>query len=233
MNWRLSALDRITLLSNSDAHSPSKIGREANIFDCKIDYGEIIDTIKKKDSTHLLYTIEFFPEEGKYHFDGHRGCNILFSPKDTKKNNGICPVCKKPLTIGVMNRVEELADRKEGFIPEGAIPFKSIIPLEEIISEAIGVGVGTMAVSSEYEKMIKRGGSEFSILLSLPEDNLHNIAHPKVAEGIIRVRNGKVSIIPGYDGVYGKIKIFEDEKTETTESTSKTESQQENQMSLF
>ncbi|MEW6410338.1 MAG: endonuclease Q family protein [Nitrospirota bacterium] len=233
MNWRLSALDRITLLSNSDAHSPSKIGREANIFDCKIEYDEIIDTIKNKDSTHLLYTIEFFPEEGKYHFDGHRGCNILFSPKDTKKNNGICPVCKKPLTIGVMNRVEELADRKEGFIPDGAIPFKSIIPLEEIISEAIGVGVGTMAVSSEYEKMIKRGGSEFSILLSLPEDNLHNIAHPKVAEGIIRMRNGKVSIIPGYDGIYGKIKIFEDEKTETTESTSKTESQQENQMSLF
>ena len=207
MNWRLSALDKITLLSNSDAHSPGKLGREANVFNCEMDYFEILNAIKKKDKTRFLYTVEFFPEEGKYHYDGHRLCNILFSPEETKKQNSICPVCKKTLTVGVMSRVNELADRKEGFMPENAIPSKHMVPLVEIIAEAFNSGVNTVKVKKEYERLIALH-TEFEILLDLPETELHRITDRKIAEGILKVRAGKINIIPGYDGVYGKISIF-------------------------
>ena len=207
MNWRLSALDKITLISNSDAHSPGKLGREANIFNCKMDYYEILDAIKKKDIKRFLYTIEFFPEEGKYHYDGHRLCNILFSPEETKKHNNICPVCKKPLTVGVMNRVNEIADRKEGFIPDNAIPSKHMVPLEEIIAEAFNVKVNTVKVKREYEKLVALH-TEFEILIDLPEAELYKIAGRKITEGILKVRAGDINIIPGYDGVYGRISIF-------------------------
>ena len=207
MNWRLSALDRITLISNSDAHSPGKLGREVNIFKCKMDYYEIMDAIKKKDKKRFLYTVEFFPEEGKYHYDGHRLCNILFSPEETKKHNNICPVCKKPLTVGVMNRVNEIADRKEGFIPDNAIPSKHMVPLEEIIAEAFNAKVNTVKVKREYEKLVALH-TEFEILIDLPEAGLYKIADRKITEGILKVRAGDINIVPGYDGVYGKISIF-------------------------
>lgn len=209
MNWRLSALDKITLISCSDAHSPAHIGREANFFDLgSLSYSEIVGAIKEKNPQKFLYTIEFFPEEGKYHYDGHRNCGISLHPKETKKYNGICPVCRKPLTIGVLNRVEQLADRPEGFKPENAIPFKSLIPLEEIIADALGQGVGTVEVEKQYKNLIEKFGNEFNVLLNTDREDLEKITLPEIAEGIIRVREGKVFIEPGYDGVYGKIRIF-------------------------
>jgi len=212
MNWRLSSLDKITLISNSDAHSPAKIGREANIFDTEISYAAIIEAIKTKDTQKFLSTIEFFPEEGKYHYDGHRLCGISLSPKETKKYNNICPRCGKYLTIGVLSRVEELADRPEGFKPKNAIPFKNLIPLEEIIAESLNLGTGTKQVLKEYNNLIDKFGNEFKILLDATLEDLKAATLPEIAEGIERVRKGKVSIEPGYDGNYGKIKIFGQEE---------------------
>jgi len=208
MNWRLSALDKITLISNSDAHSPSHIGREANVFDTEISYLSIINAIKSKNPQKFLYTIEFYPEEGKYHYDGHRMCGVSLSPAESKKYNNICPNCRKPLTIGVLNRVEQLADRPNGFKPENAIPFKSLIPLEEIIADVIGQGTGTIEVDKEYKNLIEKFGNEFPVLIDIPRQELEAVTLPEIAEGIIRVREGKVFVEPGYDGVYGKIRIF-------------------------
>jgi len=212
MNWRLSALDRITLLSNSDAHSPNRLGREANAFACTLDYKEIIETIRKKDRKKFLFTIEFFPEEGKYHYDGHRQCGVIFSPSQTRVNKYLCPSCHKKLTVGVMHRVGELSDRPEGFIPKNAIPSIHLIPLEEIIAEAMGYRVGTKAGEAEYERLTERGGSEFQILLDATPDELASFVPAKILEGIIHMRQGKVSIIPGHDGVYGKIALFTEKK---------------------
>jgi len=214
MNWRLSALDKITLISNSDSHSPGKIGREANVFDMEISYYEILDAIKKKDQKKFLYTIEFFPEEGKYHYDGHRLCGISLSPQESKKYNNICPYCAKPLTIGVLNRVEQLADREENFVPPQAIPFKSLIPLEEIIADALNVSPGTMQVEKEYKKLIDHFENEFNILIKTSKEDLAKITLPIIAEGVIKTRERKVFIEPGYDGVYGKIKIFSQNEKE-------------------
>ncbi len=208
MNWRLSALDRITLISNSDSHSVQKIGREANVFDAELSYPAIIEAIKKKDPQKFLYTIEFFPQEGKYHYDGHRLCGISLSPQESKKYNNLCPNCGKPLTIGVLNRIEKLADRPEGFSSPNAIPFKSLIPLEQIIADAINQGVGTIQGDREYKNLIEKFNSEFGVLLNASREDLEKFTLPEIALGIIRVREGKVFIEPGYDGVYGKIKIF-------------------------
>jgi uncharacterized protein (TIGR00375 family) len=208
MNWRLSALDDITLISNSDAHSPNRLGREANAFDCALDYKEVTETLRKKDRRKFLYTLEFFPEEGKYHYDGHRQCGVIFSPGQTKSNQSICPVCKKKVTVGVLYRVEELADRPEGYIPKNAIPSIHLIPLEEIIAESLGQRVGTKGVDTEYERLVERGGSEFTILLDAAPDELATFVPPRILEGIVRMRQGKVSIIPGHDGVYGKLSLF-------------------------
>jgi uncharacterized protein (TIGR00375 family) len=208
MNWRLSALDDITLISNSDSHSPQKIGREANVFDTQLDYKSVVETLKAKDPKSFLYTIEFFPQEGKYHYDGHRMCDINLSPKESKKYNNICPNCGRPLTIGVLNRVEELADRPKDFKPSRSIPFKSLIPLTEIIAEALGVGSETKGVKEEYNNLIKKFTNETKILIDVDRKELEAATLPEIAEGIIRVREGKVFIEPGYDGVYGKIRIF-------------------------
>ena len=208
MNWRLSALDDITLISNSDAHSPNRLGREANAFDCALDYTEVTETLRTKDRRKFLFTVEFFPEEGKYHYDGHRECGVLFSPGQTKSHQSICPVCKKKLTVGVLYRVEELADRPEGFTPRNAIPSIHLIPLEEIIAESLGQRVGTKGVDAEYERLVERGGSEFAILLDAAPDELATFVPPRTLEGIVRMRQGKVSIIPGHDGVYGKVSLF-------------------------
>ncbi len=217
MNWRWSALDKMGLISNSDAHSPNRIGREANVFDCEMSFKDIIKAIKTKDKNKFLFTIEFFPEEGKYHYDGHRNCGILFSPAESRKHKNICPVCGRKLTVGVMHRVEELADRPEGFEPEGAIPCKHLIPLQEIIAEALNQGVDTKGVENEYLRLVSTFGSEFRILLDLPLEELEKSTPPKVLEGIKRVRKEDLHITPGHDGVYGKVQIFEEKEKEPTE----------------
>lgn len=212
MNWRLSALDNITLISNSDAHSPANIGREANVFEIpedELSYDEIYRIIKEKDKKRFLYTIEFFPEEGKYHNDGHRNCKINFLPAETKKNKGICPVCKKPLTIGVLNRIDQLADREVGFKLD-SIPYKSIVPLPEIISEVVEVGKNSKKVQSIYEELIKKGGSEFEILLDKDYKELESITLPEIALAIQNVREQKVEPIAGYDGEFGIIKALKE-----------------------
>ncbi|MFQ5735584.1 MAG: endonuclease Q family protein [Thermodesulfobacteriota bacterium] len=208
MNWRLSALDSVTLISNSDAHSPAKLGREANVFNSCLDYFEIADIIRYKDNKKFLHTIEFFPEEGKYHSDGHRGCGVLFTPGETIKAGKKCPVCGKGLTVGVMSRVEALADRPAGFRPEGAVPSIRMIPLQEIIAETFGVGAGSVRVRREYTRLVNEAGSEFSILLDMSEADLLEAAGPRTTEAIMKVRRGEVNITPGFDGEFGKIKIF-------------------------
>ena len=211
MNWRWGALDKYCLVSNSDAHSPQKIGREANIFSQEMDYYQLLDAIKNKDQEKFLATIEFFPQEGKYHWDGHRACQVGLAPAKTRENNYLCPKCGKKVTVGVLHRVEELSDREEGFIPEKSIPFHRLVPLNEIISEAIGKGVGSQAVGNEYLKISRTPGGEIAVLLDLPREELVKVTSPAVADGILKVREGRVNIHPGYDGVYGKIKIFSEE----------------------
>ncbi len=220
MNWRLSGLDKYSLVSNSDAHSPQRIGREANVFDCELNYWEIKKVLESKDKTKFLFTIEFFPEEGKYHYDGHRNCNVRFSPEETKKHNGICPICGRPLTKGVLYRVEELADRPQSFVPDNAIGFKSLIPLDEIIAETKGMGKKSKAVSKEYINLVSEFGSEFNLLVNVPEGELFSKVSPRIAEGIKRVRDKQLKINPGFDGEYGTIKIFgEEDKKEKQQMT--------------
>jgi len=229
MNWRLSALDNITLISNSDAHSPRKLGREANIFEGeKIDYNLIVEAIKAGpvirpgNGLRLTQTIEFFPEEGKYHWDGHRKCDICLSPEESKKYSGLCPVCGKPLTIGVMNRVAQLADRPSGVKPAKAIPYKSLIPLEEVIADTLKVGAGTKRVAEHYKELIKSIGSEFKVLLEAKREDIMAASLPEIAEAVIRVRQGKVNVSPGYDGEFGKISIFGKEEKKGSLARQKT-----------
>lgn len=217
MNWRVSALDQIALISNSDSHSPQKIGREVNVFDTDMSYQGIADAIKMKDPKKFLFTVEFFPEEGKYHYDGHRLCGVSLAPAQSKERNGMCPKCGKPLTIGVLNRVEELADRpaldkSSAGKPEGAIPFQSTIPLDEIIGESLHVGVHSKQVKKEYDGLLTTIGSEFNVLLDASISDLRNATLPEIAEAISCVREGKIHIEPGYDGEYGKIAFFPSEK---------------------
>jgi uncharacterized protein (TIGR00375 family) len=214
MNWRLSAIDRISFISNSDAHSPDNIGREANIFDLQnVTYDEIFNALKNKDAKKFLGTIEFFPEEGKYHWDGHAKCKFVCSPQESVKLKNICPVCKKEMTLGVDHRVEELADRPVGFVPSGAIPFKSLVPLREIIAECCGRQKNTKSVGAMYEQMLKKN-SEFSILMDLSFDEIKKIADANIAEAIARMRDGKVYRKPGFDGEYGIISVFSPEEKE-------------------
>ncbi len=228
MNWRLSKLHKITLTSNSDAHSPQKIGREANIFDTDISYDSIIEAIKTGKG--FLGTIEFFPEEGKYHYDGHRLCNVRLKPSETiKKYNGICPVCNKRLTVGVLHRVEKLSDLKEGSKPLNAPQYYYIIPLIEIIGEILDSGVNSKKVMNEYMKVIEMLGNEFRILLDLPIEEIRKTGMNELTEAILKMRRGEVHIEPGFDGVYGKISIT----GKGTPSFPVEEKDAENQMSLF
>ena len=207
MNWRLSALDHIALISNSDAHSPRKIAREANVFNCAPAYKDIVTSIKSRDPAKFLFTIEFFPQEGKYHYDGHRKCGVRWSPAETKDHQGLCPVCGTAVTVGVMHRVGDLADREEGYVPPRAIPAKHFIPLEEILAEALAAKPGTKTVAREYERLTGILGSELKILLDVGEEELRKSCPPRVCEGILRVRREEVQVEPGYDGVYGKISL--------------------------
>ncbi len=210
MNWRLSALDRFSLISNSDCHSPAKLGREANAFDCELDYAAVREALRAKDRSKFLYTIEFFPEEGKYHYDGHKPCAVRMTPAECKRHKNLCPKCGKKATVGVLHRVDDLADRPEDEAPAGAIPCKHLIPLEEIIAAAKDMGTGTQTVLREYHKLITTFGSEFSILLETPESELVTATDRRIAEGIMRVRAGRVRVLPGYDGEYGEIRVFEE-----------------------
>lgn len=209
MNHRISMLDDITLISNSDAHSPSKLGREANVFECELSYRSITNAIKEKDEKKFLYTIEFFPEEGKYHHDGHRACGVLLKPDETRSHGGKCPVCARPVTIGVLNRIDELADRPGGITPTGATASKAVIPLEEIIAEAASRGVKTKTVATKYMAITDKA-TEFDVLLELSKDALLEITDERIAEGILMVRSGMVNISPGFDGEFGKVRLFEE-----------------------
>ncbi|MAG11666.1 MAG: DNA helicase UvrD [Parcubacteria group bacterium] len=208
MNWQLSALDNITLVSNSDAHSPDNFGREANVMDLENpSYDDILNVIRKKDREKFLYTIEFYPEEGKYHADGHRDCDVMLAPEETAKLKGECPKCKKPLTVGVRNRVNELADRAHGFEPENKIPFKHIVPLRETISAVVGVGKKSKKVAGIYDRLVGVIGNEFEILLDLPIERIEQATNKHIAEAVKRVREGNVFVSPGYDGVYGTVSV--------------------------
>jgi len=218
MNWRLSQLDKYTLVSNSDSHSfwPWRLGREANIFELKeLTYDNIISAIKTRQG--FIETIEVNPSFGKYHFTGHRACNIVLEPKDSVKINDICPVCKRKLTVGVLQRVEELADRDSGFKPEGAIPFRSLLSLSDILASLLNTTVATQKVWKEYYNLVVKGRSEFDVLLDVPLEELKKLTDEKTAAAIIKNREGKVEIRPGYDGVYGVPLVGE--KTEVKEET--------------
>ena len=215
MNWMLSALDGLQLISNSDAHSPAKLGREANLLDIDCSYQGLYDAIQKGQG--LEGTIEFFPEEGKYHFDGHRKCHLVLSPGEAEAAGNLCPVCKKKLTMGVSHRILQLADRQEGYVKEGARPFESLAPLPEVIGASTGHAASGKKVQGLYERMLERLGTEFAILRELPLEAIRQEAGERVAEGIRRLRAGQVIREPGYDGEYGKIRLFTEEELENTE----------------
>ncbi len=208
MNWMWSKIDNFTLVSNSDAHSPANIGREANCFDCEMDYDTITHVIKEGDTDKFLFTIEFFPEEGKYHFDGHRRCDISMHPNEAKSKENICPRCGRPLTIGVLHRVMELSDRDFGYKPEGKIPFKKVVPLMEIIALAVEHGKGTKTVERKYRELISRLGTEFEILLDVEYEDIKKVTDRSIADGILKVRKGEVEVKAGYDGVFGDVSIL-------------------------
>ncbi len=206
MNWRLSQLDKFAIVSFSDAHSfwPWRIGREATIFDLKHSaYENLIKALRTKEG--LVETIEVDPSYGKYHYDGHRNCNVALSPDESKKIGNICPVCRRPLTIGVLHRIEELADRPEGFVPKDARPFRSVIPLSEIISFAAKTNINSSKVWEEYNRLVAAFGSELNVLLEADEERMKNISNEKIAGLVLKARKGEIEVKPGYDGVYGEI----------------------------
>jgi DNA helicase-2/ATP-dependent DNA helicase PcrA len=205
MNWRIEELKNITITSHSDAHSPEKLGREATVLDCNLDFIDIEEALKTNDQ-RVVGTIEFFPEEGKYHFDGHRACNIRFSPEQTRKHQGICPVCGKPLTVGVDYRVAELANHPLAYKPQNHKKVEYIIPLLEIIAQTEGMTTASKKVKEIYEQMIKTLSSEFDILRKVAIDKIQP-NFPKVAQGVEKMRKGEVLVESGYDGVFGIIKI--------------------------
>jgi len=207
MNWRLSALDRYRLVSNSDAHSPEKLAREACVFETGVDY----HAMRRALATGRGYggTVEFFPEEGKYHLDGHRKCDVRLTPAETRAGNGLCPVCGKPVTVGVMHRVEELADRPAGERRPGAAPFRSLIPLDEILGEIFGVGAASKQVRLAREALAAAVGPELFVLERAPLDDLRRIGSPLLAEAVERMRSGRVIRRAGYDGAYGAIRVFD------------------------
>ncbi len=215
MNRMCSFLDRYTLISNSDAHSPEKLGREANIFNTELSYDAIIQAIKSSDKEHFPGTLEFFPQEGKYHYDGHRKCGISWDPVETLKNNEICPVCGKKVTVGVMNRIVQLSDRDDMQDIKNRTSFHSLIPLKEILSEITGVGPNSKKVAHAYNLLIQKAGSEFAILLDLPVKEIKKTGNDILAEAIRRMRNREIYIKEGFDGEYGQIKVFQENEVKS------------------
>lgn len=219
MNWLCSFLDNVTLVSNSDAHSPERLGRNANVFNTRLDYFSLIDALRTGDPEKYNGTIDMFPQEGKYHYDGHRKCNICWDPLETLRHEGICPVCKKPVTVGVMNRVIRLADRENVAERPNKLPFSSIIPLPEIIAEIEGVGVASKKVEAGYLQIVQKLGTELDILLETPLEEIEKKAGRTLAEAIRRMRSRKVIIQEGYDGEYGIVKVFRPGEVKNLETT--------------
>lgn len=215
MNWRVSNLDGYQLISNSDAHSPGKLGREANLMDIELSYKDLERAIQTGEGLHG--TVEFFPEEGKYHYDGHRKCHLCLTPAQTKEYGGKCPVCGRKITIGVEHRVEALADRSQGYVREQARAFESLVPLPEVIAEATGHSSASVKVQRKYEDMLSKLGSEFEILREIPVEDIRKESGYMIAEGIRRLRKGEVQRHPGFDGEYGTIKLFHVSELEDTE----------------
>ena len=236
MNWRLSSLDKFTLLSNSDSHSPHpwRLGREANVFEMKkVTYEEIHKAIIEKDMKRFLFTVEVDPNYGKYHFDGHRNCSIKLSPAEAKKYNNICPRCGRPLTIGVLHRVDDLADRPDGYVPKDAIPFKSLLPLYEIISFVTGANqLYNKKVILEQDKLIDKFENEFNVLLNATKEELMKVTDEKIADAIIAVREGKVKFVAGYDGVYGR-PVFSEEEFEKIDRQQKAKAREQRSLKDF
>lgn len=212
MNWRFSALDRFQLISNSDAHSPAKLGREANLLDIEMSYQGLYKAIQEGEG--LEGTIEFFPEEGKYHFDGHRKCHLCLTPKEAEAYGGICPVCGKKITIGVDHRVMQLSDREDGEARKNKKPYENLVPLPEVIAASTGKSSGSKRVQEQYENMLKKLGSEFDILRKIPVEEIRKEEGYLVSEGIRRLRTGQVKKSPGFDGEYGTISLFDPEEIE-------------------
>ena len=213
MNWRLSGLDRYVLVSNSDAHSPTKLAREANVFSCELSFTDMMHALRGKDRQKFKGTIEFFPEEGKYHFDGHRSCCVRLSPEETLKHEGRCPRCGRKVTVGVMHRVQDLSDRQNGFRPQEAFDFESLIPLEEIIAQLSGTGVTSKKVTMIYHALLRSFGSELYILRNCPLKDLYRAGYDTVADALYKVRRREVIIKPGYDGEYGTVTVLSHGKT--------------------
>jgi len=214
MNSRVSSLDNLSILSSSDAHSLPNIGREANVMDLNdVTYNEIYEAIKNKDLSKLKYTIEFYPEEGMYYFDGHRDCNFSATPQETKKLKGICPKCKKPLVLGVSYRVESLADRDKGYRPLNSQGYKKLIELDKIIAEVLNIkSRKSIKVQTIYKKMIESLGSELDILLEIKINKIKKEFGDNIALAVDRVRKGNLIIKPGFDGKYGEVRIFSDKE---------------------
>jgi uncharacterized protein (TIGR00375 family) len=207
MCWRLSALDRVALVSNSDAHSPYpwRLGREANVFELpRLTYANLFDSVRQKDPSRFLFTVEVDPSYGKYHYSGHKKCGVSIPPPESKRIGNICPNCGKKLTVGVLQRVEELADRPDGYVPAGAVPFKRLLPLYEVLSFATGVNrLYIKSIIALQDKLINEFGNELAVLLDTPEEELARIVPSKIAGAILASREGRVKVTPGYDGVYG------------------------------
>jgi DNA helicase II / ATP-dependent DNA helicase PcrA len=209
MNRMISSLDRFALISNSDCHSPAKLGREANLFSTGYDFFSLRDALRDNDRSTFRGTIEFFPEEGKYHMDGHRACNVRLDPEETRGLDGRCPVCGRPLTVGVLHRVMELADRGRPHFPDDSPGFFSLVPLPEILGEIAGVGPSSKEVMHRYSSLIDRFGTEFDLLLHASMEELAGES-PVLAEAVTRVRERRVTRLGGYDGEFGTIRVFED-----------------------
>ncbi len=219
MNWRVSALDKYSLVSGSDAHSLPKLGREAVIFNTEEEpsYRGIVNGIERRE---FEMTVEFYPEEGKYHFDGHRKCGVSFSPQEARKYNGICPACRRKLTMGVLHRIEDLADRKEGEKPAGAIPYVSMVPLQEIIAYVRRKSPASEYVKSAYGSLVRSFGSEFRVLLDSTTEEIAAV-DKELALAIDNVRERRVSIVPGYDGIFGIVDILSREPVRKSKGSQK------------
>lgn len=211
MNWRVSGLDRLALVSNSDAHSPEKLAREANVIDAELSYAGIFGALRSSDRARSLKTLEFFPEEGKYHVDGHRKCGVRLDPAETIRRGGLCPACGKDVTVGVLHRVERLADREKGRRPAGAGGYENIVPLKEALGGMLKVGPSSVKVDALYHRLLSRFGSELHILRELPLERLEAEGLPLLALALSRMRRGEASIEPGYDGEYGVVSLLKEE----------------------
>lgn len=217
MNWRVPSLDGVSIVSFSDAHSLPKLGREATVFNGELSYAGLSRALREQD---IAYTVEFFPEAGKYHYSGHRRCRVSLSPQEVARSGSRCPKCGRPMTLGVLQRVEDLGAREprawtdaEGFTrgDSGRPPFRMLVPLQQVLSESLAVGAGTKRAQREYHKLVERFGGEMTVLTTAPETEIAAVAGERTAEAIARVRKGDVSIEPGYDGVYGTVKIWPEE----------------------